>query len=49
MHGTSVPVEEPSTASEADIDASLLRRLEPFQMVQLVCRGTLLDSFRSIV
>ena len=25
---------------EADIDASLLRRLEPFQMVQLVCRGT---------
>src|SRR5712671_5275788 len=24
---------------EADIDASLLRRVEPFQMVQLVCRA----------
>jgi hypothetical protein len=35
---------------EADIDASLLRGVEPFQMVQFgLPRDTLLDSFRSIV
>src|SRR5258708_5875979 len=28
-----------SKVPEADIDASLLRRVEPFQMVQLICRA----------